>query len=72
VAVGAVLSDVGAVAGRPGKIVGALIGHYVGAFAGEAAGFYVDNLTRIEENINTFLNEANQSREWIMPDPSDQ
>jgi hypothetical protein len=38
---------VGGAAGTAGAVVGALIGHYAEGSAGEAAGFYVDNLSRM-------------------------
>jgi hypothetical protein len=65
-AVGAAGLEVG---GRPGAVIGALLGHFAGGSAGEAAGFYIDNMSRISENVNTLFNEVNSRSSWIMPSP---
>lgn len=70
----AVLGTAGATVGAPSVAgaaalagVGALLGHYAGGSGGEAAGFYIDNISRMTENLNTFFNELNDPNSWMQP-----
>lgn len=49
------------------KVVNNALGNPIGAvggFIGEGAGWYVDNLTNIQQNVNTMLNELNNPGSW--------
>jgi hypothetical protein len=55
----------------PGKIAGAIIGDMVGGQIGKAAGFYIDNLSAMENNFNTFIEQLNDYKTWPVPEPND-
>ncbi len=59
---GAEIAAVGTTTNAGGKIGGML---------GNTVGFYIDNLSNILNNAETFLEQANSSDTWMMPQPFD-
>jgi hypothetical protein len=57
-----------------GAMVAALVNDSAGGMAGKTAGFYIDNASAMEQNLDTFFNELNDYRTWMTPgldwDPS--
>jgi hypothetical protein len=50
---------------------GGMIGNSVGQAVGHTLGGYIDNIDSVTQNVQTFLQEANDPQSWIPPSLTD-